>query len=84
MALNLYADICSLLAATIQNSVAIIGYKMHLTGCHDQGRNYHLFVGGGVFGEFALPNFIIPCEVIGVRLKKFFEGGRHSSVRQGA
>ena len=28
-----------------------------------------------MFGEFALPNFIIPCEVIGVRVKKFFGGG---------
>ena len=46
-----------------------------------QGRNYHLFAGGGggVFGEFALPNVIIPCEVIGVRFKKFSSlagGGR--------
>ena len=28
--------------------------------------------GGGVFGEFALPNFIIPCEVIGVQVQKYF------------
>ena len=35
-----------------------------------QGRNYLLFA-GGLFGEFALPNFIIPCEVIGVRFKQF-------------
>ena len=43
-----------------------------------QGRNYHLFAGGGggVFGEFALPNFIIPCEIIGLRVQKsFFFGG---------
>ena len=26
----------------------------------------------GVFGEFALPNYIIPCGVIGVRVKNFF------------
>ena len=44
-----------------------------------QERSYHLFVGvegGGGFGEFALPNFIIPCEVIGVRVKKIFGEGR--------
>ena len=47
--------------------------KVHLI----QGRNYHLFDwGGGVFGKFALPNFIILCEMIGVRVQKsFFFGG---------
>ena len=34
MTLNVYADLCRLLAATIQNSV-VIGYKMQLTGCHN-------------------------------------------------
>ena len=36
--------------------------------------------GGGVFGEFALPNFIIPCEVIGVQVQKFFFGGGRAAV----
>ena len=32
--------------------------------------------GGGVFGESAKPNFILPCEVIGGRVKNsFFVGG---------
>ena len=34
VALYVNADLCSLLAATIQNSV-VIGQKMQLTGCHD-------------------------------------------------
>ena len=33
MAFNVYADLCSLLAATIQNSV-VIGQKIKLIGCH--------------------------------------------------
>ena len=32
--LYVYADLCSLLTATIQNSV-VIGWKMQLTGCHN-------------------------------------------------
>ena len=34
MTLYVYADLGSLLAATIQNSV-VIGQKMQLTGCHN-------------------------------------------------
>ena len=35
---------------------------------------------GGVFGAFALPNFIIACKVIGVVVKKFFWGGGQAFV----
>ena len=49
---------------------------------YQRGRNYHFLLGGGLFGEFTLANFIIPCEVIGVRVKKFLGGGRRSSARR--
>ena len=62
------------------------GPTVHFLYCN-RGETIIFLLGGGVFGEFAQPNFIIPCEVIGVRVKKFFffwGGGGRSPARRAA